>query len=229
MKTIFKLSSLIFISLFFLSFTRVFIFFVSPDIPRWSNISQWKTKQQSFIIAKERNSYKTKKSNWKKYMVDKRLNLFPLDLISDSESMEDKLTARLFSFQDQLSANNNSNPLTELNICEIKVKDNILGVKIYQEDLGNEEVVYVDMKGRDFQIKHSAIHPNQKIGGKWSILESQLTLNQYLPIEAESLLIGEVYLKLKKTIFKDSGNKEQIKIIKGKFKVETERVYPHYF
>ena len=249
MKTIIKTSSFIFFTILFLTIARSISIKIFPSIESWSSVSFWKNQVRTFDYEHE----KRKNSEWKAYKVNKDLKgpeigqddwSYPYYLVKHANGFENTMSD-IVSAQDTIHIIHNAkcisllekeervflDTLSELNICKYKVKDEKLGLKLYEESVSNSEAVYLEIKDRQFKVNYKTayVFPYKKI--EWEVVERNLILNQFLPVKIGSDLIGEINLKVIETIHfeDDKPSSTRTKIFKGKFHVLIEKIHPNYF
>ena len=249
MKTIIKTSSLIFFALLFLTVAHSISIKIFPTIQSWSSVAIWKNQVNTFNYEQERK----RNSEWKAFKVDKKLKgpsigsddwSYPYYIVKHANGFENTMSD-IVSPQDTTHIIHNtkcisllekeervfSDTLSRLNICKYRVKDEILGLKLYEESVSNGEGIYLEIKDRKFKVdyKTTYVFPYKKI--QWEIIDRTLILNQFLPVVIGSELIGEINLKVKKTIHfeNEKPSSTRTKIFKGKFQVNIEKIHPNYF
>lgn len=249
MKTIIKTSSLIFFAFLFLTVAHSISIKIFPSIQSWSSVAIWKNQVNTFNYDQAQK----KNSEWKAFKVDKKLKgptiekddwSYPYYIVKHANGFENTMSD-IVSAQDTTHIIHNakcisllekedrvfSDTLSELNLCKYKVKDDKLGLKLYEESVSNGEAIYLEMKDRKFKVdyKTSYVFPYKSI--EWEIIDRSLILSQFLPVVIGSELIGEIDLIVKETIHFESDKPSSIrtKIFKGKFQVNIENIHPNYF
>ncbi|MFK7772568.1 MAG: hypothetical protein AB8F94_10520 [Saprospiraceae bacterium] len=249
MKTIIRTSSLICFAFLFLTVAHSISIKIFPTIQSWSSVAIWKKQVNNYEYEKKRKM----NSEWKSYIVDKNIKdleigkddwSYPYYVVKHENGFENTMSD-IVTPQDTIHIIHNakcisllekeervfSDTLSKLNICKYRVKDEILGLKLYEESVSNGEGIYLEIKDRKYKVdyKTTYVFPYKNI--EWEIIDRKLELNQFLPVMIGSELIGEIDLKVKETIHFDNEKPSttRTKIFKGKFQVNIEKIHPNYF